>query len=117
MRGRAQERRSERGSERKRVRVNLDDDCLERRVRLNGLYDLYAPLLTERQRDVYEMYGFSDLSLAEIAENLGITRQAVHIFVNRTAGRLLALEKALSFSERLKRLEDKIRELDSQAKE
>lgn len=95
--------------------MSLDDDRLERRIRVNGLYDLYAPLLTERQRDVYEMYGFSDLSLAEIAENLGITRQAVHILVNRTAERLLALEKALVFAERLKRLEDRVAELESRS--
>ena len=68
------------------------DDALKNRVRLNDLYDLYSPLLTERQRDVYEMRYFSDLSLAEIASSLEVSRQAVHILTNKTAARLRALE-------------------------
>jgi predicted DNA-binding protein YlxM (UPF0122 family) len=78
---------------------SLDDGLrLDRRVYVNALYDFYAPLLTQRQRDVYEMRRFSDLSLTEIAETLEITRQAVHILVNRTEERLLALEKDLGFA-------------------
>lgn len=92
--------------------MTLDDGArLERRVYINALYDLYSPLLTERQRNVYEMRCFSDFSLAEIAETLEITRQAVHILVNRTEERLLALEKILGFAVRLERLENRIEEL------
>lgn len=91
----------------------LDDGArLERRIYINTLYDLYGPLLTERQRDVYEMRHFSDLSYVEIAETLGITRQAVHILVNRTAERLETLEKTLGFAARLERLENRIKELE-----
>jgi predicted DNA-binding protein YlxM (UPF0122 family) len=93
--------------------VSDDGVRLERRVHLNALYDFYAPLLTERQRDVYEMRYFSDLSLAEIAETLNITRQAVHILVNRTAERLEALERDLGFAARLEHLENRIRELEA----
>ena len=85
---------------------------LERRVYVNVLYDLYGPLLTERQRKVYEMRYFSDLSLGEIAETLKITRQAVHILVNRTAERLLKLESDLGIAARLERLENRIKELE-----
>jgi predicted DNA-binding protein YlxM (UPF0122 family) len=59
------------------------------------------------------MRHFSDLSLAEIAETLGVTRQAVHILVNRTAEKLEALERALGFFARLERLENRIRELEA----
>ena len=92
-----------------------DGERLERRVHINDLYDLYGPLLTERQRSVYEMRYFSDFSLAEAAESLGITRQAVHILVNRTAERLLALEKSLGFAARVKDLEKRIRELSGES--
>lgn len=93
----------------------LDDGVrLEHRVYVNALYDLYSPLLTERQRKVYEMHYFSDLSLVEIAESLNITRQAVHILVNRTAERLEAVEKELNFADRLERLENRIKELEAQ---
>ncbi|MDR1979158.1 MAG: DNA-binding protein [Synergistaceae bacterium] len=96
-----------------------DDDStrLDRRIHVNVLYDLYAPLLTKRQRDVYEMRYFSDLSLAEIAESLGVTRQAVHILVNRTAERLLALERALGFAAQLECLENRIKELEAEKAE
>ena len=87
--------------------------CLERRVYVNALYDLYGPLLTERQRKVYEMRYFSDWSLGEIAETLEITRQAVHILVNRTVERLLRFEQELSVASRLERLENRIKELES----
>ena len=93
--------------------MNLDDGVrLERRVYVNVLYDLYGPLLTERQRKVYEMRYFSDWSLGEIAEALKITRQAVHILVNRTAERLLRFERELGIAARLERLENRIKELE-----
>ena len=89
-----------------------DKERLERRMRFNALYDLYSPLLTERQRDVYEMLYFSDLAPAEVAKSLGITRQAVHILVHRTMDRLEAIERDLKFAEIVERLEGRIRELE-----
>ena len=89
-----------------------DKERLERRMRFNALYDLYSPLLTERQRDVYEMLHFSDLAPAEVAKSLGITRQAVHILVRRTMDRVDALERDLKFAEIVERLEGRIRELE-----
>jgi predicted DNA-binding protein YlxM (UPF0122 family) len=94
--------------------MTLDDgERLEQRVYVNSLYDLYGPLLTERQRNVYEMRCFSDLSLVEVASALNISRQAVYILVNRTAERLLALEKTLGFAARVERLLQRIKELES----
>ena len=89
-----------------------DRERLERRMRFNALYDLYSPLLTERQRDVYEMLHFSDLAPAEVAKSLGITRQADHILVRRTMDRLDAIERDLKFAEIVERLEGRIRELE-----
>ena len=91
-----------------------DGTRLDCRVHVNVLYDLYAPLLTQRQRDIYEMRYFSDFSLAEIAEAAGVSRQAVHILVNRTVERLLALEKDLGFAAHLERLENRIKELEAE---
>lgn len=47
------------------------------------LYDFYGDLLTERQREFYDLYHNEDLSLAEIAENYGITRQGVRDVIIR----------------------------------
>lgn len=42
------------------------------------LYDYYGELLTEKQRTCFDLYYNQDLSLSEIAEDLGVTRQGVH---------------------------------------
>ena len=50
----------------------------EKDMRLALLLDYYGDLLGEHRRGIMEMYYCEDLSLAEIAENTGITRQGVH---------------------------------------
>jgi predicted DNA-binding protein YlxM (UPF0122 family) len=96
-----------------KVTTTVDDEVrFEQRIRINALYDLYSPLLTERQRDVYTMRCFLDLSLAEVAETLGVTRQAVHILANRTEEKLLDLEKTLGLAARIERLQNRIKELE-----
>lgn len=47
------------------------------------LYDFYGELLTEHQRRIYEDVVVHDLSLSEIAEEQGITRQGIHDLVRR----------------------------------
>lgn len=87
----------------------LDDkERLEQRVYLNLLYDFYSPLLTERQRNLYEMLFFSDLAPAEAARLLGITRQAVHILERRVTKRLEDIEVKLHFAETVRGLEARI---------
>ena len=47
------------------------------------LYDFYGELLSGRQREVFEFYHEENLSLSEIADNLGVSRQAVHITLGK----------------------------------
>ena len=94
--------------------ADVMDDVLKNRVRLNDLYDFYSPLLTGHQRDVYEMRYFSDLSLAEIANSLGVSRQAVHILTSRTAERLLVLERTLGFAAKVLVMEEKLDSLEAE---
>ncbi len=89
-----------------------DRERLEQRVYLNLLYDFYSPLLTERQRSVYEMLNFSDLAEAEAARSLCISRQAVHILERRVRERLERIEGELHFAETTRRLEQRIQELE-----
>ena len=49
------------------------------------LVDFYGDMLTEKQRDMIELYYDDDLSLSEIAENEGITRQGVRDSIGRCA--------------------------------
>ena len=52
------------------------------------LYDYYGELLTEKQRTCFDLYYNQDLSLSEIAEDLGVTRQGVHDTPRRSSGTL-----------------------------
>lgn len=50
---------------------------MDKNVKVGMLLDLYGELLTEKQQDILDLYYNNNLSLAEIAEEVGITRQAV----------------------------------------
>ncbi len=52
-------------------------------IKVNWLLDHYGELLTSRQKDVLELHYGDDLSLSEIAEELEISRQAVHDSIQR----------------------------------
>ena len=55
--------------------------------RMTMLFDFYGELLTERQKEFYELYYDEDLSLSEIAENYGISRQGVRDVIVRAEAR------------------------------
>lgn len=88
-----------------------EDLILSRRLFVNQLYDLYSPLLTEKQREAWELHEFSDLSLSETAEKLGASRQAVHDLISRSREKLEELETLLGFHRREEGLEEEIRSL------
>ena len=56
------------------------------------LYDYYGDLLTERQKECFEMRYYQDLSLGEIGEELGISRQGVHENLSRAEALLRNME-------------------------
>lgn len=56
------------------------------------LYDYYGDLLTDRQKECFEMRYYQDLSLGEIGEELGISRQGVHDNLSRTEALLRNME-------------------------
>jgi predicted DNA-binding protein YlxM (UPF0122 family) len=62
-------------------------------LRMTMLYDFYGELLTEKQREYFDLYHNDDLSLSEIAENVGITRQGVYDIITRAENTLLELER------------------------
>ena len=56
------------------------------------LYDYYGDLLTDRQKEVFELRYDQDLSLGEIGQELGISRQAAHDNLTRTEALLKNME-------------------------
>ena len=65
------------------------------------LLDFYGDLLTEKQRTFISYYYNDDLSLAEIAANEGITRQAVRDIIRRAVRQLSEAERQLGFAARM----------------
>lgn len=60
--------------------------------RMTMLYDFYGELLTERQKEFFDLYYNEDLSLAEIAENYGISRQGVRDVIVRAEAAMTEIE-------------------------
>lgn len=81
------------------------------------LYDFYGELLTQHQREIYEDFALNDLSLGEISENRGISRQGVHDIVRRVRRQLLSYEEKLHLVERFSALRKQIDYADSLAGE
>ena len=57
---------------------------IEKTNRMNALFEFYAALLTDKQMNYIELYYADDYSLAEIAEECGVSRQAVYDNIKRT---------------------------------
>lgn len=81
------------------------------------LFDFYGELLNDNQRKIYELYIFENLSLAEIAECEGISRQGVYDSFKRCSNilnnyeeKLHLVERYLSYEETFKNLKNNIQE-------
>ncbi len=75
------------------------------------LYDFYGELLTEHQQNIYEDFVLNDLSLSEIAQEAGISRQGVHDLVKRCDRILEGYEEKLHLLERFLNTKEKITQI------
>lgn len=69
---------------------------LERLNQVVALYDVYQAMLTDKQREYLELYYQENLTLSEIATELGVSRNAVHDNIKRTEALLFDYEKKLA---------------------
>ncbi len=69
---------------------------MEEKIEQAYLYDFYGELLNEHQRRIYEDFVFNDLSLGEIADEEGISRQGVHDMVKRCTKTLEGMRRTSS---------------------
>ncbi len=81
-------------------------DEISKKVELNWLAAFYGGLLTEKQREVLSLHCEEDLSLAEIAQEVGISRQGVHELLTRAAQKMFNMEETLHVAARFRRMED-----------
>ena len=79
---------------------------MEKIVQEGLLYDYYGAMLTDHQRKIYEMTVYEDLSLNEIAQNTGVSKQAVHDLVKRTTAQMQDYEKKLHLIEKSRKLKE-----------
>ena len=86
-------------------------DCMERIVEQGLLYDFYGELLTEHQKKMYEDVVYNDLSLSEIAQENGISRQGVHDMVRRCNHMLTEYENKLHLVERFLKIRSGVDEM------
>lgn len=73
---------------------------MAKNLEVTVLLDFYGDMLTEKQRSFIDLYYNEDLSLAEIAENEGITRQGVRDAIKRAEAQLFNMESKLGLVER-----------------
>ena len=90
------------------AKVTKMDKILEQAL----LYDFYGELLTEHQKEIYEQFVLDDLSLSEIAESEGISRQGVHDLVRRCQKALEGYEAKLHLVEKFLAVKEKVAQID-----
>jgi len=90
---------------------------MAKNLEISFLLDFYGDMLTEKQRDVVELYYNEDLSLAEIASHSGITRQGVRDSIKRAESQLLDYEERLRLARRFRRIQDCLDEITDLAKD
>lgn len=73
---------------------------MDKLTEMNLLYDFYGQLLTERQRKFVELYYCQDLSLGEISEQFGVSRQSVYDTLKRSEQTLHMFEEKLGLVSR-----------------
>ena len=85
--------------------------------RMTMLLDFYGEILTQRQREFFDLYYNEDLSLAEIAENYGISRQGVRDAIVRAEAAMNELEDKTGLLKRFMRLREKIDSIEAAAED
>ena len=90
---------------------------MDKNTKLILLYDYYGELLTEKQKSYFEDYYFNNLSLSEISENYNVSRNAVHKQIKDAENKLLFYESKLKLSEKSKRIEELLNNVDEKIKE
>lgn len=80
---------------------------------ISVLMDFYGELLTDKQRDTLDLYYNRDYSLAEIAQDLDISRQGVRDFIKRGEKQLAEFEEKLGMADKYEKISADIERLES----
>lgn len=86
---------------------------IDKDLQFSVLLDYYSDMLTDKQKDVVDLYYNEDLSLAEIAEHENITRQGVRDSIKRGEQTMLELEGKFHLAEKSRRFDEIMKEISS----
>lgn len=95
----------------------ITDDKLNEKVELSILYDFYGDLLKAHNRQIFEDYILNDLSLSEIADEQGISRQGVHDIVKRCSKQLKEYEEKLGLIKKFDSTKSKVNHIKELSEE
>ncbi len=84
---------------------------MEKEIYLTILFDYYGELLTDKQQTYFKNYYFDNLSLAEISENLNVSRNAIHKELKFISEKLEFYEEHLHLYQKDKKLESLIEKI------
>lgn len=90
---------------------------MKKSIYLGILYDYYGVLLTEKQKEYFENYHFSNLTLTEISENQNVSRNAVHKQIKDAEEKLMFYEQKLNLYQKAQKIEKLIEDLPEEKKE
>ncbi len=77
---------------------------MDKMLYLNELYEYYGELFTDKQKNYYEDYYFNDLSLSEIADNYGVSRNAIYNQLKIVENKLIEYENILHLRDNKKKI-------------
>lgn len=85
--------------------------------RMTMLFDFYGETLTERQKEFFDLYYNEDLSLGEIAENYGISRQGVRDVIVRAEAAMQEIEDKTGLIRRFMQMQPKVAAIEAAAQQ
>lgn len=86
---------------------------LKKTMKITMLFDFYGSLLTKKQQQIIKNYFYNDLSLSEIADNLGISRQGVYDHLHRSEANLEDYEANLGLLKKYNKIRKNINDLEN----
>lgn len=86
---------------------------MDKTIYLNNLYDFYQDLFNDKQQQLFEDYYFENWSLAEIAINNGVSRNAIHKLLKSIEDKLYKYEESLKLYEKSLKLKSIIEKIDN----
>ena len=88
---------------------------MDKMVYFNELYDLYGVLITDKQKNYFEDYYFNDFSFSEMAENYGVSRNAIFKQIHIVTDKLEEYEAVLKIYEKRNKLLEIAKAVDNES--